>query len=415
MFFKSDKDKAADKLKDAQEYFKQQRYSDGLKLLYEASKLDPENIESFYMLGRGEQVMMNNLGAITAYEQVVRLNPADHEAFARMAACYLELHRFEEGTQAIQKAFAIFKQQNQNPPKPYGDVANCLLMFKARKEAETEFKNNPMSPVRLDNHPEALAKFKELQQSQTLQLNDIDNLLAEYPNIPDLCFWRASLVINFGMVEVAMRDFTRMILLEPSLKSPYIERAKLWMSITRFAEALADTDEVVKLEANNPEAIVLRAMIFGAKGDTLAANRENEKLLSIDLSQYPEPRILLQQANVFFQHKRWDDAIRTYGQILARPNLPKDVAANTYYSQGKLLMNLQRQSEAVDSASKAVELMPNVPDFCHILGEAGKQSGRKADEIRGWEAYVAAVKAGAQGFLPLYVAENFLREAQSKA
>lgn len=418
MFFQNKQQKSAEKVKQAIAQLQAGQFNDGIKLLEEASKLNPMDSEIFSLMGRAYQMLDNNKAAILNFQKAVALNRNDHESMGRMAASQLELAQFKEAEVAMNYVINLFQKQNQPLPEQYQAVARGISIMKARHEAETEFKRSPRKNAALDSVPAAKAGLEAVKEKAQYDpagaMNQFDALLKAHNNIAELYYSYAASAGSLGVLDRAIYAYTIAILLDPRFTDAYLNRASIWNSIGRFHDIIADMDAVLAYDANNLDAYVGRGMGYQLKGDMASAMRDYEKLLKADLRTHPNAGLLIKKAEVLSSQKDLIGALDAYDTLLARNDVNPALAANAHYGRAKILLNMGRTQDAVDSAKQAMSLVPSNPDYCHMLGEAAKQAGMWADSAAGWRAYVAAVKAGGQGFLPLHVAEHFLREAEQR-
>ncbi|MCU0465104.1 MAG: hypothetical protein MUF38_11105 [Anaerolineae bacterium] len=418
MFFQNKQQKSAEKLKQAVAQLQAGQIKDGIKLLEEAGKLDPMNAQIFGLMGRAYQMEDNNKAAILNFQKAVALNRSDHESMGRMAACQLELAQFNEAEVAMNYVINLFQKQNEPLPEQYRAVAQAVSIMKARHEAETEFKRSPRKNAALDSVPAAKSGLEAVKEKAKHDpagaMNQFDALLKAHNNIAELYYSYAASAGTLGVLDRAMYAYTIAILLDPRFTDAYLNRASIWNTIGRFHDIIADMDTVLAYEPNNLDAYVGRGMGYQLKGDMASAMRDYEKLLKADLRTHPNAGLLLKKADLMFAQKDLIGALEAYDTLLARSDINPALAANAHYGRTKILLNMGRTQDAVGSAKQAVSLVPSNPDYCHMLGEAAKQAGMWTDSAAGWRAYVAAVKAGGKGFLPLHVAEHFLSEAEER-
>lgn len=418
MFFQNKQQKSAEKVKQAIAQLQAGQMKDGIKLLEEAGKLNPMDGEIFALLGRAYQMLEDNKAAIINFQKAVALNRNDHESMGRMAAAQLELAKFKEAEVAINYVVNLFQKENKPLPEQYQAVARAVSIMKARHEAETEFKRSPRKNVPLDSVPTAKSGLEAVKQKAQYDpagaMNQFDALLKTHNNIAELYYSYAASVEDLGYFDFAMRGYTTAILLDPRFTDAYLNRVAIWNSIGRFHDIIADMDAVLAYDPNNLNAYIGRGMGYQLKGDMVSAMRDYEKLLKADLRSHPNAGLLIKKAEVLFGQKDLIGALEAYDTLLARSDVNPALAANAHYGRAKILLNMGRTQDAVGSAKQAVNLVPSNPDYCHMLGEAAKQAGMWTDSAAGWRAYVAAVKAGGQGFLPLHVAEHFLHEAEQR-
>ncbi|MCU0465105.1 MAG: tetratricopeptide repeat protein [Anaerolineae bacterium] len=408
MFFQSKQQKAAKKVEQAKAKLQTGEWRDVIKLLEEASDLDPMDPEIFALIGNTYQRLEEYEPAVLNFQKAVRLDPNDQESVGRIAVCKIKLAQSKQD-----------KAKDDKPlPKPQRGVSHAVSVMQAYNEAQAEFKRNPRKNAELASVPAAKAGLDAIKETAKHDLagalNQFEDLLKAHNNIAELYYTYAVTMASVNVPDMAARGYTFTILLNPRFTDAYLNRCAIWNSIGRFNEIIADMDIVIGYEPDNFDAYIRRGIAYQSKGEMKSANRDFEKVFKADLRNHPDIGVLHKKADLLFNQKDLVGALEAYEALLARSDITPAIAADAHYGHAKVLLNMGLPEDSLDSAKKAMNLIPANPNYCHLVGEAAKQAGMWVDAAAGWRAYVATVKAGRQGFLPQDVAEHFLREAEQR-
>jgi tetratricopeptide (TPR) repeat protein len=94
-------------------------YADAARYLEEAVKMDPENIEAQYHLGRVRYQQNKFDQAITAFEEVLKRDPQNVKAEANLGLCFEGLNQMEPAMAAYRKAIEWDKSSLVHNEQPY--------------------------------------------------------------------------------------------------------------------------------------------------------------------------------------------------------------------------------------------------------------------------------------------------------
>ena len=90
----------------AQEYFQQGNFSKARVALRNVLKIDPKDVEAYFLYAQVEEKERNWRNAVAGYQQVVELSPDHDRALVKLAKYYLEARALEEATQVTNRILA---------------------------------------------------------------------------------------------------------------------------------------------------------------------------------------------------------------------------------------------------------------------------------------------------------------------
>jgi tetratricopeptide (TPR) repeat protein len=282
--------------------------------LEETVKLNQQQPESQYLLGRLYAHLGQNEKSLAALDEAVRLSDSDPAARSKSLLLRANLH----------------------------DDA-------ARRQADYDEaqKLSPKDPVVL--------RFRGLNY---LAQNDVERAVADFdaalaldPKDAETYEARGMAQSIAGRLDAALESFNKAIELEPKSATALVSRGRLWAVKGDFEKALADVEQSMKLRPGSVQAILLHASLLGTSGKFEQALAELNVLRQV-LPDSPE--VLLQIGALYQVTHQHDKAIETFGHLLSLD--PANVAAlraraDTYLNQGK-------QREAVADYEQAVKVDP---------------------------------------------------------
>lgn len=121
----------------------------------------------------------------------------------------------------------------------------------------------------------------------------------------------------------------------------------------QWNEALADADELVRVDPENEEYLHLRAEAHAALGRTAEAQADLETLRA--LNPFNESAVLLLGA-LYEQTTHWDKALALYDEAIDL--LPGFAAA--YKARGGVKHHLKDDAGAADDLKRSLELAPEM-------------------------------------------------------
>ncbi len=144
--------------------------------------------------------------------------------------------------------------------------------------------------------------------------------------------------------------------MDPVLGQAYLALATLHLDDDQFDEALAVSDRLLAIEADNVDALSIRYEVFRRSGD-----KENLDL-ALRALQYADPQKIadafFQQGSALFEENSLEAAADAFERVLAA--VPDD--PRTHYMLGKVLTSKGDYEQAVTHLKRFVELAPEDPD-----------------------------------------------------
>ena len=185
--------------------------------------------------------------AMERYSQVLGKDPKNTDALYYVAVIACQEEQFKQGVDLIKRALTF--------TAPQARMLN--IMGQA-----------------LDRLGEPLEAMKALDQAIALD----PNLAAAHGN-------RANILVDAGMLDLALVSFNRALELDPNSMPDLVNRGALLQTLGRHDEALASLDRALALAPRNPAVLNNRGVSLAALG------RNEEALAAFDAALAANPRL----------------------------------------------------------------------------------------------------------------------------
>jgi tetratricopeptide (TPR) repeat protein len=298
-----------------------------------ATNLDPSNWSAFYNRGLAEYYVAKYGNAIFSFREALRLKPDQWEAYEHIALAYYRSGSYPQAVTAFDAlgsaktsyiAIAAYgrglSKLKQGDPGGNSDLEMAIRLAPdipdhfarrgiakpdGREMAEAAFRRGKDKFDSKDYHgaiyalTEAVSAdadyadaylyrgYSYLSLDYTVtdrQWKAIENLSAYLKRKPGNAaahMWRGEAWSQIGYADRAHNDFTAAIKIKPSSRA-YEMRGANWLSKFKYAEALTDLNEAIKLDANNANAYYWRGLTKANINDPDGARADNAKAKQLD-------------------------------------------------------------------------------------------------------------------------------------
>lgn len=217
--------------------------------------------------------------------------------------------------------------------------------------------------------------------------------------------------------EAAINAFTKAVVLDPGNDSAFLHRALSRLELGQKEQALDDVNQSLRLQPNNARAYELRAKIYQIQRDYSRASADLDQALERD------PRSLsymLTAASLAEERKDFGTAADLYKKaaaistdssirikyaavLVSLDKLPEALAecsaviaadprsAEGYGCRAKLLIRMNRFSEAVADLNLTIQLNPDYPNAANIAATISTLQGMNSAKPAETEKPVAAI------------------------
>ena len=105
-------------------------------------------------------------------------------------------------------------------------------------------------------------------------LKDCNRYIVQYPDEPDLYYWRATIRSSLGNLKLALEDFNKSVELDGDNPTTYVMRGICKYNLSDYDGALADYNKAIDLEPKNISAYNMRAGLKLQIGDYEGADAD---------------------------------------------------------------------------------------------------------------------------------------------
>ena len=306
-------------------------------------KIDPEQAEAQYLLGRLNAHLGETEKALKSLNEAVRL--ADDPA-----------------TKA--KALMIRANLQKEPEKQMADFNEAVKVM-------------PGDPNVLRFRGMHHLTHNELEPA----ISDFDAAIALDPKDAETFEARGIALALAQKFDEAMDSFTKTIALEPASANAFTQRARIRAIKGDPTAALHDVEQALKLQPRAVQALQLRASILTSIG------KFDQALADLSLLHKAMPDnsdVTLQLAGLYQVSKKPELAVSTYGQLIEAD--PKN--AGGFRGRADAYLSLGKQAEAIADYDAALTIEPKNSGVLNNLAwllatspEAALRNGKRSIEL----------------------------------
>jgi len=178
-------------------------------------------------------------------------------------------------------------------------------------------------------------------------------------------YLRAVQEVTDKKFELAVSDFSLVILLNPTFTDPYLQRAQSYLELKNYDAALVDLDHLIKIPMLDPavkgSAYTARAEVYSAQNNIDAAVADYSAAIR---ATPDEPPAYYERGIIYASQGEFDKALKDMSQVASiRPDYP-----TTYYYLGLLNNELKKYPDAVTQFNAYIKLVPD--DYRAFAGRA---------------------------------------------
>jgi tetratricopeptide (TPR) repeat protein len=174
--------------------------------------------------------------------------------------------------------------------------------------------------------------------------------------------------ISVALNSPELKEINRQILADPSSAGLYDQRARVYMSLRLFDDAVNDGKRAIRIDSTRPEYFITLVDAYFSKNST----RQAKELLEMAVRKFPENvESMLKLAELYFLVRQYQPAIDHVNKALKID----DQNARAYYIKGSIYRESGDTARAISSLETAVEQDNRYEEAYYDLGVI--YSGRK--------------------------------------
>lgn len=182
---------------------------------------------------------------------------------------------------------------------------------------------------------------------------------------------------NQAKFDQAIVEYKEALILEKDISAVHLRLGLVFIRKGDFDKAIEELEEAKQLEPDGLEPGLMLALLYTLENSSDKAAQEYEEVLK--KASQVEPKntdILRSLAALYYQQKKFENAISTYKLILTLDK--KDY--ESVFLLGNLLSEIGKPGEAIEKFKEALKLNPDYADALNSLGYLYVEEGRNLDE-----------------------------------
>lgn len=293
--------------------------TDAQALYQKLLKLEPDNGEAYYALGRILKNADRMKEAVACFEKAITLGVRSAEIFAELAHTMIELCRFYDALPMAKAAVTL------NPDNIQGLRSLMLALF-------------------------SLGQYEQARICG-------QQLLSRSPDNANDHIQFARINADSGHNMVAIEHANKAISLDPDVKNANQVLCAAYISLHRWDEAMEIASHALEIEAGNPSFTVMKASIMERQGQFNDAYELIKPLLRND--QRPNSGAIHLYARLAKRLNKQYDAVERLEKLLSVDQLPVSILNNTSSLLGEAYDDLGQYDKAFTAIDKANTIKPH--------------------------------------------------------
>ncbi len=286
--------------------------------------------------------------ALSDLEQTLKIDPEQAEAQFLIGRLYAHLGDAKKAQQALDEAIRLSAEDPPSKAKALLIRAN-LRPDPAQRLADLDeaVKLTPRDP----NTLRFRGMFHLSQNNLKSAAADLSAAIDLDPKDADTYEARGIALALAQKYDEALESFNKAIELEPDSAGVYVHRARIRALKNDAPAALRDVEHALKLQPGAVQALQLHASLLGSSGKYDQALAD---LTALREAMPNNPEVLLQMAALYQASKQLHKAVTTYDRLIE--NDAKNLVA--YRGRADTYLSLGKQAEAIADYEAALKIEP---------------------------------------------------------
>jgi tetratricopeptide (TPR) repeat protein len=219
-------------------------------------------------------------GALTDFDQVLRLNPKYEAAYTGRGVAKSNLGNKKGAIDDLNQALLI----NPNNVRAYGERGSLRFQAGDKKGAEADLKQSLTLNIDAQDYRAYINRgnLRDKLGDKQGAIADYDQAIRINPNDAIIYSNRGVVRVNLGDQQGAIADFDQAILVNPNDAQSYINRGELRHKLGYSQKAIADFDQAIRVDPNNARLYVNRGNVRYALADRQGAIADYDQAIQIN-------------------------------------------------------------------------------------------------------------------------------------
>lgn len=334
-----------------------------------AVELEPTSVPAHFQLGIALAASGDSANAVSAYEKLVKLDPANYEAWSALSTLYSDLHESAKAKTASAKAAAL---------EPNSRIAKVRTAQNLFKQGKTAAASAELDKLISDDQMEpefyiGLAKDALDMQAYSESIKAADRALAIYPKLTEVLKTKSTAQLWKRDYASGLETISK---LDPSVRNEQDAlaiRALHLINLGKTKEAQPLVDKLPTKTFEAPLAGLARAYMAEREGDLDEATKQLESALRHN-QVFAPPHIEL--ARIAMRQGRTEDVLAEAREV--ERSKPSIASGKAFESRVALEGAPAREkvAEALSLAREAVKLNGDDPEALVALCLANLKGGK---------------------------------------
>ncbi|MCD6561075.1 MAG: tetratricopeptide repeat protein [Deltaproteobacteria bacterium] len=323
-----------------------------------------ETVELYFNLGNTLMDQGDFEQAISCYQRVTALNPADYKACYNMGAAFHQLGRLKPALACFQKVIILdpdFVQAYHNSGIISQQLGNITRAIEYYKKALHLDPNRVESNYNMGNALQELGALQEAvfyyQKAITLK-----------PDYVEACYDAGNVFLAQRKFNESISCFLKALKLRPDLAEPYNNMGKAYIGQKKINSAISCFQKAIQLRHDFAEAYYNLGDVMQAQDNPDAAIKYYEQAVRFRPNFLEAYNNL---GNALRSKGSLEEAVQNYKQVVRiKPDL-----AEGYYNLGSTLRLQEEYERAIENLAIAIKLKPDYAEAYNNLALTLKNQG----------------------------------------
>ncbi|PSB41150.1 hypothetical protein C7B80_31550 [Cyanosarcina cf. burmensis CCALA 770] len=257
-------------------------YEEAIASYDQALKINPNNNDAWHSRGYA----LSNVGryeeAIASYDQALKINPNNNNAWYNRGIVLRKLERYEEAIASYDQALKI-NPNNNNAWNNRGVALNYLGSYEEALDSyDQALKINPDDDDACYNRGVALDAVGRYEEA----IASYNQALKISPDDDDACYNRGVALDAVGRYEEAIVSYNQALKISPDYDSARKNRGMALMHLGRYEEAIASFDQALEIDPDDDSAWYIRACCYALQGNLEQAIENLQRAIELNPEKY---------------------------------------------------------------------------------------------------------------------------------
>lgn len=377
----------------AQEYFQQGNFAKARVALRNVLKIDPKDVEAYFLYAQVEEKERNWRNAVAGYQQVVELSPDHDRALVKLAKYYLEARALEEATQIANR---ILAKTPEHVPAQVLQIAVTAVSGRVNEAIGQAERLIATAPADTDAVL-LIASLYAANQRGEEAVPLLRQSLKAKPGDLELLDALAMTLIRQGRMDEAESTLQQIIALEPTVLNHRLRQVSLYDQQQQYDKAEGVLKEAIRLDPEN-ETRRLALVEYVAKRRGL--EQAEKALLEAHKDLPRSAKVWFAVGGLYESTQRVDKARETY-QSIQNEYLKKPEGLEAQVKLAGLDWVAGKADDAERRLQEVLKENPRSTDALLLRGKIALQRGNGKDATQDFRSVVKDQPESAEGHVLL--------------